>query len=467
MNETALTSYLDRWAEKEHIAGFSACIISDGEPVYTHANGRTNADGTARPDPDTMYGIGSLSKSLTALSACILAVEGKLDLESPVTDWLPGFRFPLQHGTVTVRHLCMHTSGLPPMEALEWSSVMNTTGRPADEETIRLRESAPSRVSTLEELLSCIAECPYPPVGAPGERFSYSNEGYALLSYVIDRAAGIPLEDFMRERIFLPLGMTRSILDNGVEASRELANGNFTSLFSWDGERQVCDDGWSILPPYRGCAMVKSTARDLARYYATLSSYGRIGGRQVIPEEAVRMLVCDTVPAERIPAMCLGINKRKFGEHVICDHGGALHGLSAKGAFLLGEGYGFAVLTNEDGADLDHVVWAMENAILGRSLEKSHEWFIPSDDACPDAEHFAGAYEDHEGLPEILTISISPEGLTAEKNGRVHSLQFCGETRFLATDSEGRSLMHLTFHPEGSVCNLVSCGSRIFRRSGA
>ena len=270
MDSRALSSFLDRWAEESHIAGYSACIFNGDTPIFAHAHGQTDAAGAAHPDIDTIYGVGSLSKTLTALSACILAQEGRLDLDAPVTDTVPGFRFPLQRGAVTVRHLCMHRSGLPPMEALEWSSAMNSAGRENDEETARLRASAPSRVSTLEELLSCIENCPYPPVGAPGERFSYSNEGYAILSYVIDSAAGMPLEDFMQERIFRPLGMTRSILDNGFEASRALAGGNFTSLFTWDGSRQLCDQSWTILPPYRGCAMMKTSARDLARFYSAL-----------------------------------------------------------------------------------------------------------------------------------------------------------------------------------------------------
>ena len=467
MDKNALSSFLDRWAEEAHVAGFSACIFSEDAPIFTHSAGRINEEGTAYPNIDTMYGIASLSKSMTALSICILAVEGKLDLDAPVALYLPQFRFPLQEGTVTIRHLCMHTSGLPPMEALEWSSAMNTVGRTADEDIIQLRASAPSTVSTLEELLDCIAKCPYLPVGKPGERFSYSNEGYALLSYVVDIAAGIPLEEFMHERIFKPLGMNRSILDNGIAESRKLADGNLTSLFSWNGNCQICDDSWSILPPYRGCAMVKSTAHDLSLYYYALSQYGYINGRQVIPREAVKLLVCDSIPAMPIPVMCLGINKRKRGTHVICDHGGALHGLSAKGALLLNEGFGFALLTNEDGLDLDQVMWAMENAVLNQPLKESHEWFSPVNDPCSNTEIYAGIYEDHEGLPEMLTISVSLGQLFAEKNDDSYCLQYCGENRFLATDTNGRTVMHLTFHPEGDICNLVSYGSRIFRRKSS
>lgn len=465
MDKEALSAFLDRWAEENHIAGYSACVFRRGEVLFARGHGQIDPEGKRSPDPDTVYGIGSLSKSMTALCACILAAEGRLDPDAPAVDFLPEFRFPLQKGTVTVRHLMAHTSGLPPMEALEWCSVMNTPGRALDREDEQLLSLAPSRVSDLSELLACIAACPYPPVGAPGQRFSYSNEGYALLSYIVDRAAGMPLEDFMRERIFLPLGMARSLLDGGTAASRRMAAGNFPSLFTWDGTRQLSDDSWTILPPYRGCAMVKSTARDLARYYAALSDAGLAGGRQAIPEAAVRMLVSDGVPAREIPAMCLGINRRLHGGHVICDHGGALHGLSAKGAFLWGEGVGFALLTNQDSADLDSAMWAMENAVTGRPLQESHEWFHPSAQPCPRPQRFAGDYQGHEGLTETLSVSITPSGLTAERRGKSLPLVYCGETRFLARDSQGRAILRLTFHPEGDACDLVSVGSRIFRRA--
>ena len=463
MDSSALSRYLDAWAAGQHVAGFSACIEGPSGGIYAYSSGTIDSIGARQPDLDTVYGIGSLSKSLTALCACILADEGKLDLDAPVTQYVPEFSFPAQNGIVTVRHLAMHTSGLPPMEALEWSSAMNTVGRPVTEETKLLRRGAKNAVSTSQELLSCIASCPYPPVGLPGERFSYSNEGYAVLSMVIDRAAGIPLEMFMQQRVFDPLEMKRSILDNGISASRVLSAGNITSLFTWEDGRQCCDDGWTILPPYRGCAMVKSTARDLAFYYRALSCGGVSDGRQALPAGAVNLLLGDMHPALRIPTMCMGIYKRAYAGHIICDHGGALHGVSAKGALLLGEGYGFALLCNESDASLDAAMWAMENAVLGRPLEESHEWFEISQDLYPNPEMLAGVYLANEGLPDELHVRVINDSLSAERNGSPYCLAYCGGERFLALDADGHPAIHLTFqlsdgHPIG-----VTVGSRIFR----
>ncbi len=458
----ALDAFLSGWAQRQHVAGYSACILGPEGEVYTRSGGVISRDGR-QPDADTVYGIASLSKSLTALCACILHDEGRLSLEDPVSRYVPGFRLPGQPDeAVTVRHLCMHTSGLPPMEVLEWSSAMNTTGRGDDEDTEALKASAPNRMETIGQVLEYISACPHPPVGAPGEQFSYSNEGFAVLSYVVDAAAGMPLEQFMQERIFAPLGMTRSILDNGTEKARALSGGNFTSLFSWDGERQVCDDGWTLLPPFRGCAMVKSTARDLAAYYRALSNMGMHEGRQAIPRGAVECMLGSAHPLSEEPVMCMGIYKSAWNGHVICDHGGALHGVSSKGALLLHEGYGFALLTNEGGAALNEAMWAMENAVLDLPLEKSHEWYIPSGRAFSAPGMLEGTYTDYEGLPSVLTVCASP--LSARQNDTDLTLVHCGGLRFMALEKDGSLSNRLLFHIRDGRAWGVTVGSRIFLR---
>src|SRR5699024_618342 len=103
---------------------------------------------------------------------------------------------------------------------------------------------------TIDQVIDYIANCAYPTVGAPGENMSYCNEGYAVLSYEVDQAAGMPLEAFCAERIFRPLGMLRTVMDDDCAGARALAGGNITSLFEKDdGGALTCDDAWSVLPP--------------------------------------------------------------------------------------------------------------------------------------------------------------------------------------------------------------------------
>ena len=466
IDKQALDAHLTSWARKKNLAGVSAYIAGPNGCEYAWNYGFRDAAQSIRPDSDTMYGIASMSKSITALCACILHVEGKLDLDDPVSRYLPGFSVPGQpKEAVTVRHLAMHTAGIPPMEPLEWSIAMNSPGRQESDWLTAMRRTAPNAMDSIEQILDYVAHCAYRTLGAPGEVMSYSNEGYAILSYVIDRAAGMPLEQFMQERVFAPLGMTRSILDNGIDAARALSGGNITSLFEMEDGVRVCDDAWSILPPFRGCAMVKSTARDMAVYYRALSLYGEHEGRQALPRRAVELLIGPYHPVSPINVMCLGLNKREKAGHVICEHAGGLHGVSTKGALLLGEGYGFSVLCNQGDEDMDELMWAMLNAVMGLPLETSHQWFIPAQQPFSSPQMLRGRYIGHEGTPSIVTIHCADGVLSGERDGKPLTLVYCGGTRFLALDpADGSLSCRLEFFIRDSRAWGVRVGTRVFGR---
>ena len=467
LDASSLNQHLDSWAKKKNLAGVSACIMGPNGCEYKWNYGFRDAAQTIRPDCDTMYGIASMSKSITALCACILECEGKLRLDDPVSQYLPAFSVPGQpKEAVTVRHLAMHTAGIPPMEPLEWSIAMNSEDRSESEWLLAMRKSAPNRMETIDQIIEYIAHCPYHTLGAPGEIMSYSNEGYALLSYVIDKAAGMPLERFMDERIFEPLGMTRTILDNGVAASRIISGGNITSLFEIIDGKRVCDDAWSILPPYRGCAMVKSTAKDIATYYRALSNMGMHEGRQVIPAHAVDLLIGRYHPLTELNVMCMGLNKREFEGHTICEHSGGLHGVSTKGGLLLGEGYGFSVLCNQGDEDMDELMWGMYNAIMGLPLDRSHRRFNPIGHNFSAPEMIVGTYIGHEGVPSIVTIEEKDGKLLRTRDGATTAFAYCGGTRFLSYDPEkdyDQGVRHEFLIRDGKAW-AVRCGTRVFER---
>jgi len=466
MDTQALDAYLTRWAEKKNLAGVSACILGPDGPAYEWTYGFRDAGRSLPVDMDTMFGIASMSKSMTALCLCILQAEGRLSMDDPVCDYFPEFRVPGQpREAVTLRHLATHTAGIPPMEPLEWSIAMNSPHRRDSEWLRQMKRTAPNPMSSIEQVIDYVAHCPYPTLGAPGEVMSYSNEGYAILSYVVDKAAGMPLERFMHERIFAPLSMTRTVLDNGIDEARALSGGNLTSLFEIENGERICDDDWSILPPFRGCAMVKSTARDMAAYYRMIANYGMHEGRQAIPAAAVHALIGEGFPVSPINVMCMGLNKREKAGHVICEHSGGLHGVSTKGGLLLGEGYGFAVLCNQGDEDMDELMWGLYNAVMGLPLEESHMWFIPCGRVFSAPQMIRGRYIDHEGMPSILTIHFGDAGLRGERDGEPFELVYCGATRFLANDPKNHALrFRLEFFIRDGRAWGVRVGTRVFQR---
>ena len=460
----ALDERIQYLIKKDRLPGVTVCVKGPEGIVFEKAYGYRDGALSVPTDIDTMFGIASMSKSITCLALSILEAEGKVSWNDPVHKYFPNFRVPgAARDTVTLRTLAQHTAGIPPMEPLEWSIAVNSINR-SGEWIDAMRASAPNPMATIDQIIDYIANCEYPTVGAPGENMSYCNEGYAILSYVVDQVADVPLEQFCMERIFQPIGMTRTIMDDDCLSARELSGGNITSLFEREDGELVCDDNWSVLPPFRGCAMVKSTARDMAAYYRCLSNFGVHEGVQVLPSAAVEAMIGPAIPTQEIACYGLGLYKRVKCGHTICEHSGGLHGVSTKGGLLLNEGYGFAVLCNCGDEDMDDIMWTLYNAVMSEPLDTCHRWFVPVGRDFSDPEMLLGQYIGHEGVPSIVRVRQEAGQLRAIVNKRDLRLKYCGGLRFLGLDPEDdtRVRSRLEFFIRNGHAWGVRVGGRIF-----
>lgn len=459
-----LDAYLSSLFEKQELPGISVALWGPEGPVFQRGYGRANEDGSRMLNENTVQGIASMGKSMVALACAILAADGKLSFDDPVYRYFPQFDIPgTPRDAVTVRHLAMHTTGIPPMETLEWSIAMHVKTRQS-EWAKKLRETAPNAFDTVEQIIDYIKTCGYPALGAPGEYMSYSNEGYAILCYIVDKAAGCTLEELLQERVWGPLGMTRTVLDVDGTQARAIAGGNITSLFERVDGKLVCDDEWSVLPPFRGCAVVKSTARDMAVYYRCLSNYGRHEGKQAIAKEAVEMMIGSQFPVQRAPFYCYGLNKRALDGHVVCEHSGGLHGTSSHGGLFLGEGYGFAALCNQGDAGAEAFVWAMYNAVMGKPVETPLRWFAPAGREFGDPQMVVGTFRSHEGVPVDVTVTEENGKLFAQREEEKLPLTYCGGTLFAAYDEKGNVQMRLESLIRGGKAWAARVGTRILQR---
>lgn len=468
----ALDRYLTQLFQKKGYPSVTVALRGPDGILFEKGYGYTDFDRTHPADPDTIYGIASMSKSMTTLACAILQAEGKLDFSDPVTKYFPQFRIP---GTpaqaVTLRHLAMHTSGIPPIPPLEWSIAMNTQERDS-EELRQLRASAPNQMDTIEDIIAYIGESgAYEPLGAPGEYMCYSNDAYAILSYVVDQAAGQSLEDFLQERVFGPLGMTRTVLDLDGSQAEAMSGGNIAELFGTDEDGQLyADKTWSVLPPYRGCACVKSTARDMTRYYLCLAQEGRFEGKQVIPAEAVEILIGKEFPETNRPFYCFGLNKRSRAGRTICEHSGGLHGVSTHGAFIRETpeacGWSMVSLCNQGEVSAEPFDWAMLNLILEQPLEEKHYWAIPSGNSFQNPEMLVGTYLSREANPAYCIVTADEDGLHAEYYNNPLELHYCQGTVFSArskkTPDEQSTTMEFLIR-KGEAWG-VRCYTRIFQR---
>ncbi len=213
-------------------------VAKDGALVYQRGYGMASLDRRARNTPETVFPIGSISKQFTAMLVALLAEEGKLGLDDDIRKHLP--EMPAYERPITVRHLVHHTSGLRDYQALRF-----------------LAGFAPSDLE-LARVLALVARqkgLQFP----PGERFEYSNTNYVLLRVIAERAAGKPIRDLAAERLFAPLGMTRSELSEDFERVIPQRATPYT------GDLATGFRGAHV-PPLAGSGGVWTTLADLLRW---------------------------------------------------------------------------------------------------------------------------------------------------------------------------------------------------------
>jgi CubicO group peptidase (beta-lactamase class C family) len=185
------------------VPGAAVLVVRDGEPAVRRGYGLADLETGTMVGPGTRFRLASVSKQFTAAAILLLAQDGRLALEDPIAKWLPSLP-PATRG-VTLRHLLTHSSGLVDYEDL---MAPDATAQVHDADVLRLLEGA-------DRLYF-----------APGSDYRYSNSGYALLALVVGRASGRDFASFLRERIFVPLGMAGAVaFEDGISQVAERAYG--------------------------------------------------------------------------------------------------------------------------------------------------------------------------------------------------------------------------------------------------
>jgi CubicO group peptidase (beta-lactamase class C family) len=174
------------------IPGTSVAVVRDGRIIKATGYGLANVELNVPVTPATIFQAGSTGKQFLATAILLLAEEGKLSLDNSITKYFP--EAPAWWKPITIRHLLTHTSGLPDI----WGE-SDSRGMYANA-LVDMR-----RDYTEDELLRAFIKLR--PSFTPGEKWEYCNTGYQILGFLIRRLTGKSHSDFMRERVFQPLGM--------------------------------------------------------------------------------------------------------------------------------------------------------------------------------------------------------------------------------------------------------------------
>lgn len=256
----AVDRLLESFRERRAFPG-GVLAVGDAEGlIHIHAFGRLSYEPHARPvTANTLYDLASLTKVVaTTTMVMILVDEGKLDLDRPVRDVLPGFQGPGKEA-VTVRHLLSHSSGLPALATFF--------------KEVQGREAYLERVQAMD--------LEYP----PGSRSLYSDPGIILLGAVLEQVSGQPLETFVKDRVLDPLGMRETRYRPPPEMWPRIAP---TEFDPWRGrviQGEVHDENTFAMGGVAPHAGLFGTAGDLARFAEMILN----GGKPILSRKTVEL----------------------------------------------------------------------------------------------------------------------------------------------------------------------------------
>jgi D-alanyl-D-alanine carboxypeptidase len=259
---TRLDEFIARHMQETGAPGLTLAVANREGPLKISTYGFADIKVGLRATPDTMYEIGSISKSFISLTLLQLRDEGKLDLNKPITQYLPWLKISSRFEPITTSHLLSHTAGLPGAPLL------------------------------LDALLSELW------TGyAPGNKFLYSNTGYNILGFLIEAIDKRPFSDSVRVRLLEPLGMTASSSLISQETRRKMAVGYepFYEGRPFPLHGTLAEAPWLEMDMAAGS--IASTPADMAKYMRMLLNRGALPKGRLISEEAFTLFVKPEVKA--------------------------------------------------------------------------------------------------------------------------------------------------------------------------
>ncbi|WP_132998614.1 serine hydrolase domain-containing protein [Luteimonas arsenica] len=273
------------------VPGAALLVLHDGEPLLRRGMGLADVEAGTAVTPATNFRLASVSKQFTAAAVLLLAQDGRLRLDDPVRRWLPAL--PANTDGVTLHHLLSHTSGVYDYEDLLAADFegqvrdadvlcLLATGAPcidagadagpdgagtgfAADAAAKPPASRATGPAPGQAVGAATAAIPARPYFAPGTAYRYSNSGYALLSLVVEAASGMSYPDFLRERIFVPLGMADTLAH--VDGVNEVPHRAFGHSADGDGWRRTDQSTTSAV---LGDGGIYSSIDDLAKWDAAL-----------------------------------------------------------------------------------------------------------------------------------------------------------------------------------------------------
>ena len=344
----------------------SVLVAQGGKVLLNKGYGSANLEWDIPDSPQTKFRLGSLTKQFTAAAILLLEERGKLRTDDLVAKYLPDA--PASWAKITLANLLTHTSGIP-----------NFTSFPDYSTT----EATPT---TPEQLVARFRDKPLN--FQPGEKWEYSNSGYVLLGYLLEKISGQRYQDFVRDNLFAPLGMTESGYDSRAVIILHRAAG-----YSPGANGPVNAGYIDMSIPFSAGALY-STTEDLWRW-----EQGLFGGKVLTTASLKKM----TTPFKNDYAYGLAV--RTTHGYTVLEHGGGIEGFNTQLAYDPDGKLAVIVLGNLNGAAPGEIAGQLMSLLHGEKvvLPSERKEITVSTDVL---RQYVGTYQ----LAPTFSIVITLEG---------------------------------------------------------
>jgi len=393
----------------------SVLVARDGKTLLDKGYGFANLEWQVPNTPTTKFRIGSITKQFTAASILLLEERGKLKTDDPVKKYMPDA--PAAWDKITIFHLLTHTSGIP-----------NFTGFP-DYATRQLQAITP------QQLVDWFRDKPLE--FEPGTKWNYSNSGYVLLGYLIEKISGQSYADFVQQNIFTPLGMKDSGYDSNSAVIERRAAGYSP------GKNGPENAGFVNMTVPLSAGALYSTTEDLLRW-----EQGLFGGKLLSPASLAKM----TTPFKENYAFGLGVSTE--GGHKVIAHNGGIQGFNTALAYYPDDKLVVAVLGNLNGGAPDQIANSLGKVALGEKVvlpTERKEITLP-----PQVlQKYAGNYEltfPGQNVPFVITFE---DGKLLAQLGQQPKFPIFAESETLFFYKVVDAQLEFTRNEKGQISGLV------------
>jgi CubicO group peptidase (beta-lactamase class C family) len=397
-----LDEYIARHMRETGAPGMTLALANRDGLIRASTYGFADTKAKARVVPETMFEIGSVSKSFVGLALLQLRDEGKLDLNRPIVEYLPWLKISSKFEPITTHHLLSHSSGLP---------------------------AAPLLLDALLHEL--------PVAYAPGKRFLYCNTGYNILGFLIETLDKRPFAEAMRARMLAPVGMSASapVISNDVRAQMAVGYEPLNEGKPFPNGGPLAEAQWIEVDVAAGS--IASTPADMAKYMRMLVNRGALAKGRLLSEEAFGLFTKEAItsPYRGEPASYgYGVWVSDIEGHTRLRHTGGMVAFSSSLDVDLTDGVGAFASVNANlrgyrpVAVTKYAIELFNASLANKTLPEAPPAAQPADEV-KNSEDYAGVYTSPDG--KKLEFTAEGEKLMLAYNGRKIALERMAGDRFI------------------------------------